>query len=53
VIGADSLNRRQAMRAAASVALAQIGIMGFDGQIQLEELRLRKARCWFTAQDSA
>ena len=36
-----SLNRRQSVRViGSSVALAQIGIVGFDGQIELEALRL-------------
>jgi hypothetical protein len=35
-----SLNRRQTVRLGAGVAFAQIGIIGFDGQIELEALRL-------------
>jgi hypothetical protein len=34
------LNRRQTVRLGAGVAFAQIGIIGFDGQIELEALRL-------------
>jgi hypothetical protein len=34
------LNRRQTIRLGAGVAFAQIGIIGFDGQIELEALRL-------------
>jgi hypothetical protein len=36
----SSLNRRQTLRLGAGVAFAQIGIIGFDGQIELEALRL-------------
>ena len=36
----SSLNRRQTVRLGAGVAFAQIGIIGFDGQIELEALRL-------------
>ena len=36
----SSLNRRQTIRLGPSVAFAQIGIIGFDGQIDLEALRL-------------
>ena len=35
-----SLNRWQTMRVGAGVAFAQAGIVGFDGQIELEALRL-------------
>ena len=35
-----SLNRRQKIRIGAGMALAGIGIVGFDGQIELEALRL-------------
>jgi len=35
-----SLNRRQTIRVGAGVAFAQVGIVGFDGQIELEALRL-------------
>ena len=35
-----SLNRRMTVRFAAPVAFAQIGIVGFDGQIELEAPRL-------------
>ena len=35
-----SLNRRQTIRVGAGVAFAQAGIVGFDGQIELEALRL-------------
>ena len=35
-----SLNRRQTIRVGAGVAFAQIGIVGFDGQIEFEALRL-------------
>ena len=34
------LNRRQTIRLGPGVAFAQIGIIGFDGQIELEALRL-------------
>jgi hypothetical protein len=40
VMADASLNRRQTIRAGAGVAFAQIGIVGFDGQIELEALRL-------------
>jgi hypothetical protein len=36
----SSLNRRMTVRLAEAVAFAQIGIVGFDGQIELEALRL-------------
>jgi hypothetical protein len=35
-----NFNRRQTIRMGASVAFAQVGIVGFDGQIELEALRL-------------
>src|SRR3954470_8309875 len=35
-----SLNRRMTVRLADGVAFAQIGIVGLDGQIELEALRL-------------
>ncbi|EFH10537.1 hypothetical protein HMPREF0731_3241 [Pseudoroseomonas cervicalis ATCC 49957] len=35
-----SLNRRMTVRLGPGVAFAQIGIIGFDGQIELEALRL-------------
>ena len=34
------LNRRQTIRVGAGVAFPQVGIVGFDGQIELEALRL-------------
>ncbi len=34
------LNLRQTIRVGAGVAFTQVGIMGFDGQIELEALRL-------------
>ncbi|MDN3564611.1 hypothetical protein ACFQY5_17870 [Paeniroseomonas aquatica] len=34
------LNRRQTIRVGAGVAFAQVGIVGFDGQIEVEALRL-------------
>jgi hypothetical protein len=40
VMADASLNRRQTIRVGAGVAFAQIGIVGFDGQIELEALRL-------------
>jgi hypothetical protein len=40
VMADASLNRRQTIRVGASVAFAQVGIVGFDGQIELEALRL-------------
>ncbi len=36
----SDLNRRQTVRFGPEVAFAQIGIIGFDGQIELEALRL-------------
>ena len=36
----SDLNRRQTVRFGSEVAFAQIGIIGFDGQIELEALRL-------------
>ncbi|RAI57061.1 pectate lyase family protein [Roseicella frigidaeris] len=36
----SSLNRRQTVRLGSGVAFAQIGLIGFDGQIELEALRL-------------
>ena len=35
-----SLNKRMTVRLGPAVAFAQIGIVGFDGQIELEALRL-------------
>jgi hypothetical protein len=35
-----SLNRRQTIRAGAGVAFVRAGIVGFDGQIEFEALRL-------------
>jgi len=35
-----SLNKRMTVRLGPGVAFAQIGIVGFDGQIELEALRL-------------
>jgi hypothetical protein len=40
VMADASLNRRQTIRVCAGVAFAQVGIVGFDGQIELEALRL-------------
>ena len=40
VMADASLNRRMTVRLGPSVAYAQIGIVGFDGQIELEALRL-------------
>jgi hypothetical protein len=40
VIADASLNRRQTIRVGASVAFGQVGIVGFDGQIELEAPRL-------------
>jgi hypothetical protein len=40
VMAEASLNRRMTVRVAEAVASAQIGIVGFDGQIELEALRL-------------
>ena len=40
VMADASLNRRQTIRVGAGVAFAQVGIVGFDGQIELESLRL-------------
>ena len=36
----SDLNRRQTVRFGPAVAFAQIGIIGFDGQIEVEALRL-------------
>jgi hypothetical protein len=35
-----NLNRRQTIRVGASVAYAQVGLIGFDGPIDLQSLRL-------------
>ena len=40
VMADASLNRRQTIRVGAGVAFAQVGIVGSDGQIELEALRL-------------
>jgi hypothetical protein len=40
VMQESDLNRRQTVRFGPEVAFAQIGIIGFDGQIELEALRL-------------
>jgi hypothetical protein len=40
VMQESDLNRRQTLRLGPEVAFAQIGIIGFDGQIELEALRL-------------
>jgi hypothetical protein len=40
VMADASVNRRMTVRLAEAVAYAQIGIVGFDGQIELEALRL-------------
>ena len=40
VMRESDLNRRQTVRFGPEVAFAQIGIIGFDGQIELEALRL-------------
>jgi hypothetical protein len=40
VMADASLNRRQKIRVGAGVAVAQVGIVGFDRQIELEALRL-------------
>jgi hypothetical protein len=40
VMADASVNRRQTIRIGAGVAFAQVGIVGFDGQIELEALRL-------------
>jgi hypothetical protein len=40
VMADASLNRRMTVRLGPAVAFAQIGIVGFDGQIELEALRL-------------
>jgi hypothetical protein len=36
----SDLNRRQTVRFGPEVAFAQTGIIGFDGQIEVEALRL-------------
>jgi hypothetical protein len=40
VMQESDLNRRQTVRFGPEVAFAQVGIVGFDGQIELEALRL-------------
>jgi hypothetical protein len=40
VMADASLNRRMTVRLGSAMAFAQIGIVGFDGQIELEALRL-------------
>jgi hypothetical protein len=40
VMADASLNRRQTIRVGAGVAFTQVGIVGFDGQVELEALRL-------------
>ena len=40
VMQESDLNRRQTLRLGPEVAFAQIGIIGFDGQIEVEALRL-------------
>jgi hypothetical protein len=40
VMADSSLNRRMTVRLGSGVAFAQIGLCGFDGQIELEALRL-------------
>lgn len=40
VMADASLNRRQTIRVGAGVAFTQVGIVGFDEQIELEALRL-------------
>jgi hypothetical protein len=40
VMADSSLNRRMTVRLGPGVAFAQIGVVGFDGQIALEALRL-------------
>jgi len=40
VMADASLNRRQTIRVADGVAFAQVGIVGFDGQIEIKALRL-------------
>ena len=39
VIADAALNQRQTARLGAGVAFAQVGIIGFDGQVELETLR--------------
>jgi len=40
VMADASLNRRQTIRFGDGVAFAQVGIVGFDGQVEIETLRL-------------
>jgi hypothetical protein len=40
VVADASLNRRMTVRLGDAVAFAQIGVVGLDGQIELEALRL-------------
>jgi hypothetical protein len=40
VMADASLNRRMTIRLGSAVTFAQIGIVGFDGQIEFEALRL-------------
>ena len=43
-VGNANFNRRQTIRAGASVAYAQVGVIGFDGLIDLQSLRLYRLR---------
>jgi hypothetical protein len=45
VMADASLNRRMTVRLAEAVAFAQIGIVGCDGQIELEALLCRRPPC--------
>ena len=54
VMADASLNRRQTIQVGAGVAFAQVGIVGFDGPINLQSLRLfglqgPRQRCFMPA----
>jgi hypothetical protein len=53
VVADVSLNRQQTIRVGAGVAIAKVGIVGFDGQIELDAMRLRDPPCELSAYDSA
>ncbi|MFM7417448.1 MAG: hypothetical protein ACKO51_17000 [Alphaproteobacteria bacterium] len=53
VMADASLNRRQTIRVGAGVAFAQVGIVGFDGQIELDAMRLHDPPWELSACDSA
>ena len=53
VMADASLNRQQTIRVGAGVAFAQFSSVGFDGQIELDAMRLRDPPCELSAYDSA